>query len=279
MGDVTPLNRKQRRAKSSVERKVMNSPSGGQQVMQLQEALNRMIGRFNEVLPEIADLKRQMLVFGKAVEEINNLKSTVRGLDAAVAAMGKLCEKKGYFTQEEVQLEVERLFDDQYGLRDREYIGEFQSNDVLFMTYSIFDHNGKLISEKTSPTMYVWGSMGIPGFEKNAQGSVLNDKTVYLYDLPSDYPVKFLAGQTIRVEFEIMQVKTKIKGQGTSGHEIEEVVESVAADTAAAEAAVVVESEKESEEVKGTLGDEANISDSQESPNIDLEEKGDEDNS
>lgn len=213
-----PKNRKQRRAEAVVARKATTSMNN---VGQLQEGLNRLIGRFNELLPEIADLKRQVAVFGKLVDEVNNLKATVRGMDAAVAAIGRLSERQGLFSQQDVQNEVEKLFDEQYGLKDREGDGEFNKNDVLFLKYSIFDLEGKLLNGKTTPTMYVWGSGGIPGFEVNAQNSKLNDKTVYMHDLPMDYPVKFLAGQTIRVEYEIVQVKQKIAGGGENSDEID----------------------------------------------------------
>lgn len=207
--DQGPGNRKLRRATDSVGRK-----GAGTALLQMQEGINRLVLRFNELLPEVNGLKREVLVLRGMHEDVNQLKSTVRGMDAAVAAIGKLAERKGIFSQKEVQDEVEALFDDQYGLKDRVYEGEFKKLDVLFLTYSIFDVDGKLISDKPSPTMYLWGSGGVPGFEANAQGCKIGEKVEYVHTLPENYKIKLLQGKTLRTEFIVHQVKTKEKGRG-----------------------------------------------------------------
>lgn len=186
-----------------------------QDVLILQEAVNGTAARVNQIAAIINELKAFCDRTQHAIEDLNKIRKAVNGIDAAVAAMGELCDEKGIFSQVEVQNRVEKLFDAQHGLKYRAMDGTFSERDMLVLSYKYEDANepGKLIAGNyDSPVLYKVGSNGIPELDDRLnQFKELGDEIVFEHRFADDFKGKEIAGKTANIFVKLHALKTMIE--------------------------------------------------------------------
>lgn len=176
----------------------------------LQERINTLQQRFDQLLPTVNGVVQKMQGYDQAIADFEPTKKAVRAMDAAMAAMNRVAEAKGLYTEAEIREMVDQLFNEQYGLVPREYDGKFSDGDILFVTFKYFDENNKCIGDRPEPLMYAWGTNRIPGFDEKCQGAPHKELLVYEHQMAEDHDNKAVAGKKIRIEVTIHEVRKRL---------------------------------------------------------------------